>query len=192
MRALFIMAGILAGLAVLLLVLRLLGRLLMTKSSEIGWTRLLSDPDTDSKFESMIGEKNFKHAIVHVLMPAGVHFIKFMSNLLYLLFEGDKTRIVTNPETRGFTSFTTSIANYRSRTDRPMGLALSFIAAFPDIVDWINKDENFDDDSLYQGIEEDKLEVAFDSEKDSLLRHEVYTIMVSKYLTKTGRRLEVA
>jgi hypothetical protein len=190
MKSIIIIACIVGGLIVLFIVISKLGKRMRRMSSEIGWRRIINDPETDALFRQMIGTENFKHAISNLLRPANVHCIKFMSNLLYLLYEGDKGKIQANPDTKGFVYQTHSIVSYRTRMDRPLGLAIWFIAAFPDIVNWINEDENDNSEILYEGIDENRLDEAFDKQKDSPERIEVYKKMVENYRLKVKPILE--
>ena len=72
-----------------------------------------------------------------------------------------------------------------------MGLSTWFIAAFPDIVKWINNDGLDTSELLYDGIAEDQLGAAFDKDKDCVERVKVYKVIVDNYLKKVKPTLEI-
>ena len=186
-----IILGIIAAVLLTFLVVRpMLNRIEWGRSAK-GWDKLLNHPGTDEAFRNSFHVSNISYAIAKVLRPSRADYFKFMSNLYYLAFEGDQIRIDMNRDAHFFSFYTRSIRSFASQIERPVGLSMFFIAAFPDVVDLING-EGFEESALlYEGIPEDQLSLALDKGNDSAERIDVYAMMIENYVAKVKPTLEI-
>jgi hypothetical protein len=159
------------------------------RASKEGWTDLLENAEKIENFNNMLGIKNFETAMRDLLIPAKVNFIKFNSNLLYLLNNGEPVnRLIANAATAYFSVRTPSIRRFGKRHKRPTALSLWFIAAFPDVADWGARHRG--QVSLFEGLTEATLDQALKSGPDSDETMMVYGRMLHNYQLKVRARLE--
>jgi len=180
---------IVAVIVFLFLVLRRILNRIVRHSSNMGWDAVLASPSTDSMFHRDFEIENFTYPVAKVLKPLKVNYVKFMSNLLCLSYEGDELRMNLDKGMRYITLQTPSIAHYRDFLNRPL-LPLWFLAAFPDVVDWINSDDFEKSEVLYEGIDEGLLEAGFQDWGDSQQKTDVVRGMIEYYLKKVRPALE--
>ena len=175
------------GVVILFLIVNKINGILSNKA----WDKLLIEPGTDSLFKDSFGISNFTYIVAKVLKPLKISHIKFMSNVFLLAYEDDEKEM--SPDVRYFSLYTPSIRTYKRRMDRPSGLPVWFIAAFPDIVKWISTTSpDFEKQHLlYEGISEKMLKIVADKTiKDSHEKIDAYRVMVENYLAKVRSYLE--
>lgn len=119
------------------------------------WENFINNPEMETSFEKGFGIRNANYIIKNILIPLEIDYMKYMSNLIYLLCEGDSHYLTTSSEAKFFSKRTPSILDFASRLERPM-TPLWALAAIPDIYQWINN-ENIDDDAV-----ENRIETLFD------------------------------
>lgn len=181
---------IVAAIVTVFLVLRPILNRVVRWESDKRWERVLSNPDSDDVFEYSFQIVSFTDAVASVLKPLRVNFTKFMSNLIYLVQGGNDARLKTDPLMRRYRVRTRSIHKFGSFKRRPLGMPIWFMAAFPDVVDWINSGTLEKNCVLYEGIEEDLLESVLEDWRESSEKTQVMRKMVENYLRKVKPYLE--
>ncbi len=156
------------------------------------WERFINNPEMAATFEKGFGIRNANFIIRNILIPLDIDYMKYMSNLIYLLCEGDSYYLTTSSEAKFFSKRTQSIVDFASRLDRPM-TPLWALAAIPDIYQWINDDNN-DNDTV-----ENRIKILFDGvnipESQSLEEQDPSNFsyireIAKKYILITNRKLE--
>lgn len=179
---------IVGGFIFLMLVVRPILNTVNKNGSNQNWDRIISEGNIDQMMEKEFGLIDMQFVIVTVLKPYNVNYIKFMSNLLFLKEEGMQSYLPVSDDRKYFSIYTPSIKEYASSLNRPH-LPLWYIAAFPDIVLWINSNEN-GIEMLFPEINEENYENEFslgaDREGISTLK-----IMVQRYLRLVKPYLEI-
>jgi len=155
-----------------------------------GWDPLIHDPNTDDSFMMNFRLAHFSDTAEKVLQPLNVNYNKFMSNLFYLAYGGNLNNPFASQDAKRFTSHTASIKNYIEKQNRPL-MPLWFIAAFPDVLDWIQEAKAERSQILYEGIREDDLKSWLDMKEEDTRKLEIYKVMIENYLKKIKPELEI-
>ena len=171
---------------------RHVGRKALKSSNEASWQKMLAHPDSDEMLETMFGISHGALVVSEILIRYRISYIRFASNHMYLETEGESVGVNAGAAVRDFRFVTPSIKNSRRRIGRPLGLPIWFLAAFPDVVDWLNSDEGIDRiEDVYKGAE-DLAEHVFseaDHEPDDEIR--LFQHIVDYYLRNVRSHLEV-
>jgi len=166
------------------------------------WRNLLASDD----FEEALVARDEVDDVVALMVESRIDPQKFGGNLHALLTRGMPPMADMFGEGSSLPT-TASISRFTSVINRPPSAPIWLLAGFPDVLHWFNEkqrellDPSVDEDERtraieeifgidldsLQGIDEDQFEDA-----DGNLRTPYYRNLVSNYLRKTGRPLEVA
>lgn len=164
--------------------------------SYMAWQSCINDSEINSdSYSAVSGTKNFGYVIENLLIPLEIDYVKFSSNLLFLGYEGDKRMSSGNYDDFTASKITSSVKMFQRRYNRPSLFPIWFIAAFPDIVSWLNsaKDETANikmNEIFFNGIEEDKLDKLTDKESSIEEVTEIFKKMVGNYMEFIKNSLE--
>jgi hypothetical protein len=180
MSIVFIVIGIFL---VLMFIVRPVSNKVVSTVSKNEWDRILVDINLDSDFRE-IGIHNISYIINTVLKPLNVDYYKFCANLFFLYNDG-------RPRSE-FPLVTPSIRRFGRSVHRPH-LPLWYIAAFPDILSWINSldiDSEYLANKIYVDISEKELEASFEGNGESVIAINTLKKMVYNYKRNVKPYLE--
>jgi len=192
MTWLWVMLGVILVFFVIPRFFRALGR----RGSSSSWDKVIASPDADQMFGPLVGGENFTYGAAKLLRPFGIDYMKFCSNVLYLMHEGQMEHAALMGDAqaiRQFRYYTPSISEFAARFTRPLGMPTWMVAAFPDVLSWINESTPEEDrmEVLLSGIDESELERAFGGESEvTNATIDVYRRMIENYLREVRPRLE--
>ena len=167
------------------------------------WHKLLA-PDNQT-FEIVLSEE--LDDVISILVDAQIDPKTFGGNLCELLSEGlPSFSSIFDLEQRSLPT-SPSVKKYTSVINRPVAVPLWFIAAFPDVLHWLNESQakihrcaSSEDTSVKEFDEllglnmnqADDVDISQYQNRKGQLRSQYYRNLVHNYLKRTGARLEVA
>lgn len=151
------------------------------------WDKFLSMSNLDEIGKAYDFEI-FRYIISTIFKPLQINSNVFLSNLIYLTYEGHQPSIMMREEGRLYRIYSQSIKDFGLSFNRPPLWPIWFIAAFPDIVKWQNESD-LESNILFSNIDMDSLrqakEMGFSHESDIDLFKKVilnYNLYVTKKL----------